>query len=176
MTLTSKTSNSLKKSTSKDKELIEPKSKGPAIREVTRSVASILVALSGLLLLSDKVFSFKLEDNFHFQDTKTFIWVVSQSLSPLLLAFAANFKPYRLSYIIPAYLYFIQLYWVFNPSIQFDDALLHLYAIGFVIVFIFLVRLINIRIYKARFESPEEIGLLKNILDLFIKADAKKSE
>ncbi len=156
-----------------DKESIRQKSKDQVTKEVTRSIASIIVTLSGLLLLSDKVFSFELENNFGFQDTKTLIWVLSQSLSPLLLVFAANFKPYKLSYTIPAYLYFIQIYWVFDPFMRFDDVLLHLYALGFVVIFIFLVRLINIRIYKAHLEKSHNLSLLQNILDLYIKADGK---
>ncbi len=153
---------------------IKEKSKNPVLREAIRAVASILVALSGLPLLSDKVFTFTLENNFGFEDTQTFLWVLTQSVSPLLLVVGANFKPYKLAYIFPVYLYSIQLYWVFDSGLYLDDPLLHVYAFGCVVVFIFLIRLIHIKLYKARQERTSRISLLERILDLYIKIDGEK--
>lgn len=154
-----------------NRESIEKKSKDQVTKEVVRAIASILVALSGLILLSDKVFTFTLENNFGFKSTTAFIWILSQSISPLLLALAANFKPYKLAYTIPVYLYAIQLYWVFDPSIKSDEALLHIYALGCVVIFVLLVWLIRTKIYKAHQERSRRISLLERILDLYIKAD-----
>src|SRR5690606_29619940 len=50
-----------------------------------RITASLLVALSGLILFTDKVTTFGITSNFGFQDTQTFIWALSQSFSPLIL-------------------------------------------------------------------------------------------
>ena len=164
-----------KESVSKNTASTEKKSKDRVLREVVRTIASILVALSGLPLLSDKVFTFTLENNFGFADTQTFIWVLSQSICPLLLILAANFKPYILAYTIPVYLYAIQLYWIFDPTLYFDDPLLHLYALGCVIVFVFLVRLVHIKIYKAHWERTQRISSLERILDLYINKQAREN-
>ncbi len=103
-----------------------------------RFIGSVLVALSGLILFSDKVINIQLSNTYGFKNTSTFIWVLSQSLSPFLMAIAIVFKPYKTAYVIPVYFYAIQLYWVFNPSIQFDNALLQTYAIGVCMGFILL--------------------------------------
>ncbi len=153
---------------------IKEKSKNPVLREAIRAVASILVALSGLPLLSDKVFNFELENDYGFGDAQTFIWVLTQSISPLLLILGANFNPYKLAYTIPVYLYAIQLYWVFDTSLQFDDALLHVYALGCVTVFVLLVRFIHSKLHKARQERASRISLLERILDLYTKIDGEK--
>ncbi len=93
-----------------------------------------MVILSGLILFSDKVTTFGITETYGFNSTKTFIWVITQTLSPLLLCFGGLLKPYKISYSAPLYFYFIQLYWVFNAKeLGLDDVLLHIYAIGFTI-------------------------------------------
>lgn len=106
-------------------------------------LGSILVILSGFILFTDKVTDITLDNNYGFKSTKTFIWVLSQSLGPLIMAFATLLKPYRSSYVIPVYIYFIQVYWVFRPDIQFDDILLQVYALGTCMLFIFLLYLFH---------------------------------
>ncbi|WP_299244080.1 hypothetical protein [uncultured Aquimarina sp.] len=106
-------------------------------------LGSVLVILSGLILFTDKVTNISLDNTYGFKSTKTFIWVLSQSLGPLIMAFATLLKPYRSSYAVPVYIYFIQVYWVFKPSIKFDDFLLQTYAIGTCLLFIFLLYLFN---------------------------------
>lgn len=97
-------------------------------------LASTLVILSGLILFSDKVTTFGITETYGFKSTKTFIWVITQTISPLLLCFGAFLGAYRLSYFAPIYIYFIQLYWVFNArELGLDDGLLHIYALGFCI-------------------------------------------
>ncbi|MDH7444650.1 hypothetical protein [Aquimarina sp. 2201CG14-23] len=123
-----------------------------------------MVILSGLILFSDKVTDFGLTESYGFKSTKTFIWVFTQSLSPLLLCAGAYLKAYRISYTAPVYFYFIQMYWVFNAkALGFDDVLLHVYAFGFCIFsFITLYGLIKVLNYLSR---QNEI-LLKNIRKL----------
>src|SRR5690606_36713218 len=50
-----------------------------------RIFASLLVALSGLDLFTDKVTTFGITSNFVFQYIQTFICALSQSFSPLIL-------------------------------------------------------------------------------------------
>ena len=150
----------------------ETKIKTDIISPKLRVFASVLVVLSGLILFSDKITNFHLDNNYGFKSTKTFIWILSQSFSPLLMAFASILKPYKSSYLVPVYIYFIQIYWVFNPSIKFDDYLLQTYAIGVICIFIGLIYIISkIKPYKSeqmenneKFikETKETIAILKN--------------
>ncbi len=91
-----------------------------------------MVILSGLILFSDKVTTFGITETYGFKSPKTFIWVITQTLSPLLLCFGAYLRAYKISFFAPIYIYFIQLYWVFNArELGLDDVLLHVYALGF---------------------------------------------
>jgi hypothetical protein len=96
--------------------------------------------LSGVILFTDKLTSFSFKNNYGFEDSQTFVWVLCQSLSPIILCLGGMLRPYKVFYHIPLYLYFIQIYWIFDPSIQFDDLLIHVYATGFCIgVFLFTI-------------------------------------
>ncbi|TSE02680.1 hypothetical protein [Aquimarina algiphila] len=155
-----------------EKKFKDPETKDNRINPNLRVFASVLVILSGLILFADKVTNFNLENNFGFKSTKTFVWIFAQSLSPLLMAFASIFKPYKSSYIVPVYIYFIQIYWIFKPTIKFDDYLLQTYAIGVSIIFLGLIYMINKmkpykseqRINNEKFikETKETIAILKN--------------
>src|SRR5690606_1914982 len=125
-----------------------------------RIAASLLVALSGLVLFTDKVTTFGITSSFGFQDTQTFIWALSQSFSPLILILGSCLRPYRIAYTIPGYIYFIQIYWVFHPDIRFDDVFLQVYAIGFVSAFTTLVIVIN---YLFQGERDQEVAYQSNL-------------
>lgn len=129
-------------------------------KEVIRIIGSFIVALSGLILFSDKVLTIQLENNYGFSKTSTFIWILSQSLSPFLLALSILFKPYKTAFVIPIYFYSIQLYWVFNPKIQLDNYLLQTYAIGVSIGFLLLGIMIN-KINKLKNKRELENELFK---------------
>lgn len=76
------------------------------------------------------------------------------------------FKPYKIAITIPVYMYFVQLYWVFNPAIRFDDILLQTYAFGAVFGFIALVVAINWFFHNASDKRQRTIGQLERALDL----------
>lgn len=120
-----------------------------------RLIGSFLIILSGLILFSDKVLTFELENKFGFNKTSTFIWVVSQTLSPILMLLASVFKPYKTSYLIPVYIYTIQFIWIFQPQIRFDNYYLQTYAIGACIGFIALMYVIN-RINNIKTKKEKE--------------------
>lgn len=132
-----------------------------------------MVALSGLILFSDKVLTFELQNNFGFKKTSTFIWVLSQSLSPILILVASLFKPYKTSYLIPVYIYSIQIYWVFKPSIRFDDVLLQTYAFGCSIGFLLLSYMLY-RINKMKSKREKDNDLFKKETKEVIQILAKK--
>lgn len=147
---------------------IKQKSKDQATNNAIRIFASICIALSGLILYSDKVFSFQLENNFGFKSTQTFIWVLSQSVSPLLLILGSVFKPFKVSYTIPLYLYAIQTIWIFNANLRFDDVLMQTYAVGTVIGFVLLTIAINTVLNRTKTINESKITLLEKALDLSI--------
>lgn len=136
------------------------------LKVIIRTFASVLVALSGLILFTDKVTSFEFSNNYGFADTQTLIWVVTQSISPLLIMLGFIFRPYKIAITIPVYMYFIQLYWVFTPGIRFDDILLQTYAIGAVAGFVALVVAINWYFHYASNQRQKTIGQLERALDL----------
>ena len=142
------------------------KLKDPVLRGLIKSTASLIVALSGFILFTDKVIHFELKNNFGFEDSQTFIWAFTQTVSPLLLVLGAVFKPYRLSYAVPVYFYFIQLYWIFNT--QADDTLLHLYALGCSLTFILLIILLDQVLKRAYDLRNSKISFLEKALDLSI--------
>lgn len=131
-----------------------------------RTFASILVALSGLILFADKIFPYELSNNYGFADSQTFIWVFSQTLAPLLLVLGLVFRPYFISITIPVYIYFIQMYWVFSPGVRFDDALLQIYALGTVAGFVTLIAAINWYFHHATNQRQRTISQLEKALDL----------
>ncbi len=121
----------------------EQKLKGLVTKEVaSRFFASLLVALSGLLLYLDKVivfFDVTGGNSYGFADFETFIWVFTQSAAPVLMIIAYPFKPYISSFVIPVYCYAIQIIWIFQPQFTFDHLYLQLYAIGSCLLFIILL-------------------------------------
>ncbi|CAA0230362.1 hypothetical protein [Tenacibaculum maritimum] len=137
-----------------------------------RIFGSVLVALSGIILFADKVTNFHFTNNYGFSDTQTFIWVFSQSISPLIITIANFFKPFKTAYLAPVYFYTIQVYWVFNPSVKFDDYFLQTYAIGVVLsMFLlgYIIRKIN-KIKSRKSKHQEEVlREIKNTISVLKK-------
>jgi hypothetical protein len=135
-----------------------------------RILGSILIALSGLILYADKVVFFQLSNTFGWKDTETFVWAFSQTLSPCILMLGASlFKPYNISYTIPAYMYTIQAVWVFNSNLKWDNELLHMYAFGTVILFVLLTAFIHFILIKYRIKTKQHLTFWQKVLDLKIQ-------
>lgn len=156
--------------------LIEQKSKDPVVRAVIRSIAALLVALSGLMLFADKAIDIELDNTYGFKSTKTFIWVLSQSASPMLLMLGAIFRPWRMAYAIPCYIYTIQVIWVFSPEILLDDWILHLYAAGATAFFVVLIAVSDYGIRKAKLERSKRIMLLESLVEAAFKIKRGRSD
>jgi hypothetical protein len=148
------------------KRLTKTKYDDQVLKATIRTFASILVASSGLMLFADKVLTIEFAELYGFADSQTFIWVFTQSVSPLLLMMGLIFKPYKIAITIPVYMYFVQLYWVFNPAIRFDDLLLQTYAFGAVLGFVALVITINWFFHSVSEKRQRTIGQLERALDL----------
>src|SRR5699024_12211623 len=67
------------------KQWIAEKWNGQATKVGIRIFASFLVALSGLMLFTDKITTFGITSSFGFQDTQTFNWAPAQPFSPFVL-------------------------------------------------------------------------------------------
>ena len=108
-------------------------------RSIKSLLGAFLCVLSVAILFTDKVTTFGLTESYGYKTPETFIWMMTQSLGPIIFAIAAMLRPQRFFYFVPIYIYFIQVYWAFDSSLKVDDPVLHLYAIGFCIgAFIFL--------------------------------------
>ncbi|WP_340067035.1 hypothetical protein [Ascidiimonas aurantiaca] len=147
---------------------IEQKLESPEARAGTRIFASLLIALSGLVPISDKLITLELANTFGFSDTSTFIWSLCQTLTPILMALGAMMKPYKISYSVPVYFYSIQLYWIFRPELRFDNVFTHIYATGCVVAFVLLVIFINNVFQKIDRAKHARIHFLEKALDLSI--------
>ncbi|TYP71532.1 hypothetical protein BD809_109114 [Aquimarina intermedia] len=128
--------------------------------QIKSIIASIVVVFSALVIFIDKITDFGITNSYGYRNVGTFIWMVGQSLSPILLCLGFLLKPYRFSYAFPIYVFFIQLYWVFDHTMKADDPLLHFYAVGFTISIFLIAAIILFTIQSIRTEN--EI-LLKNI-------------
>lgn len=125
-----------------------------------RLLGSFLVVLSVAILFTDKVTTFGLNESYGYRNPETFIWMITQSFGPILLVMGAMLKPYRIFYFVPVYIYTIQIYWVFDHTLQVDNPLLHLYAAGCSVgVFIFL----SIALYLTRQLTRTNRILIRNI-------------
>ncbi|WP_298505344.1 hypothetical protein [uncultured Maribacter sp.] len=114
--------------------------------ENRRVLASIFVALSGLLLYLDKVFlllNIEGSNTFGFSNYSNFIWAFTQSIAPVIMIIGFQFKPYLLSFLIPIYCYAVQIVWIFQPQFYFDEIYLQIYAIGSCLSFLLLMYLIK---------------------------------
>lgn len=111
-----------------------------AVTNTSRSsiVGNLLVALSGFILYSDKVFTWvgltfdipsKWEDAG--MDFPTFVWFLSQTISPGIWALSTRlFKTHIIFHVIPVYCYVLQLYFIFSDFKIVDDTYLQWYVVG----------------------------------------------
>jgi hypothetical protein len=130
-----------------------------------RIFASVIIVFSGLLLFADKFFiNSNFDNNYGFANSNTFVWTICQVISPLLICFFSHFRPYKITYCIPIYIYAIILYWIFNPP-KDDKNYFNAYAIGSIILFVLCVFLYSKYSKKER-ELRKRVTLLESILDL----------
>lgn len=126
------------KSKDRERERELPKRRANDYYELLKSVfSSGIIALSGLILYSDKVLaSINIQFGIpaKFKDTgmdfQTYVWLLSQTISPLLIILGSIMRPFFLSYIIPIYCYCLQLYFIFFDYKLIDDDYIDEYALG----------------------------------------------
>jgi len=128
------------------------------------------------MLFADKIFYFNFSNTHGFADSQTFIWVLTQSLSPLIIVLGALMRPYKITYLVPVYYYTIQLYWIFDPQLTLDDSLLHVYA-GGVCVFVALASVIINNFFNRSIQNrATKINVLEEMLDLSMNIKNKRAD
>jgi hypothetical protein len=141
---------------------------------VKRIVMSVFVVLAGLFLIADKFsiyFNFNLKNNFGFTNTSNLLWFTGVLVSNLLLIFIliTNIKPYKISFIVPIYICFLDIYWVFFTDLYSDTSLFNIYVLGY--SFLFLVCVLVVRSLFVGDVAQEKlrqskITMLESILDM----------
>ncbi|WP_143273638.1 hypothetical protein [Aquimarina sp. MAR_2010_214] len=134
-------------------------------------IGTFLIVLSGVILYLDKIFqiigfSVDIQDDYY--DFTTFIWVMCQSISPLIiiLVLGTNLKPLRISYTIPLYCYCLQIYYIFFDLDVIDDKhYTPYYAIVTTILMYFIM--VGLRLLFNYWNSLKqtEIEILQSIVD-----------
>ena len=138
----------------------------------TRLVGTVFITLSGILLYLDKILVFSGVDsdsNFGFTTFYNFIWVLTQSVAPILLIIGSYFRPYKSSFLVAIYCYAVQIVWIFNPQ-HYDDLLFTLYSsFGLFIIILAIVILINriIQMFnQKKSEDQEFIDDTREVLEI----------
>jgi hypothetical protein len=129
-----------------------------------RLFSSLLVATAGVMLICDKLFYFHFENNFGYNNSQTLAWTFAQMFVPIIIILCGFLNPYKIAYLVPVYIYSIQIYFIFSSDTN-DKSLMHLYAIGSVICFLITVFVFNI-IFKKEENLRERVTLLESVLDL----------
>ena len=127
--------------------LIDPEAKGAE----NRTLGSVIIAFSGILLFSDKILeALGIEgcNTFGFTSFSNFVWVFTQSIAPVVMIIGFLLRPYIFSLLIPIYCYTIQIIWIFHPDMYYDDPFLHAYATGACLIFSLLMLLIFLSKYS----------------------------
>lgn len=134
-------------------------------------IGNALIALSGFVLYSDKAMAFinmSLEVPERWakvgMDWQTYVWFLSQTISPVLIIFGSILRPRTIMYIVPIYCYMLQLYWIFLDYQMVDDTYLQVYVVGTTVLVasaIFLLRWLLIKRIQDKIEVAKS-KILKN--------------
>ena len=141
---------------------------------IKRLIASFLVLVSGMILLSDLFVSYyniEFKNIYGFNSTTNFVFWLSMMVSQLLLIIAAQFKPYRISYLAPIYIISLSLYWIFFSNDYDNKSYFNIYVLGFSVALLVVISLISMIMNKEKIEAEQKnakLKLLENIFDLTV--------
>lgn len=135
-----------------------------------RFFGTFLVVISALITYTDKL-GFELDYNFEYNSTTNFIYALTTTLSPIILAIGANFRPLRISFIFPIFIYSANLFWVLSDN-KSDMGYSYHYAFAVVICFILLILFVDKFIKKEKYYK-NKVSLLEALLDLKIAIHEK---
>ncbi len=137
---------------------------------LSRVLGSFFILLCSISVTFEKLFDFYFDNCYGFQEEDTLVWMVSQTLTPIILVITRPLKPFAICYLFIIYFFSIQLYWIFDPNIPIYLYKVQLYAAGSVAIFILSTYLISkIKIKESRLRKKQEAMLIEGqrFLDLF---------
>ncbi|QCX01225.1 hypothetical protein FGM00_14305 [Aggregatimonas sangjinii] len=118
-----------------------------SLNERTSVVASIIIALSGLILYLDKAMvnvdvEALMPDKFveNQIDPSFFIWLVGVTVSPLLIIVGSILKPYFYAYIVPIYCYVLQFYFILIDYSLVDNGYSYSYSFGITVILLLIMQ------------------------------------
>ncbi|MVO09781.1 hypothetical protein GOQ30_11485 [Flavobacterium sp. TP390] len=141
---------------------------------IKRLIASFLVLVSGMILLSDLFVSYyniEFKNIYGFNSTTNFVFWLSMMISQFLIIIAAQFKPYRISYLAPIYIISLSLYWIFFSNDYDNKSYFNIYVLGFSLALLVVISLISMIMNKEKVETEQKnakLKLLENIFDLTV--------
>ena len=119
-----------------------------SLNERTSFIASLIIVLSGLVLYADKAMmgvdigAFipnKFVENG--VDPATFVWIVGQTVSPMLIIAGSILKPHFYAYIVPIYCYILQFYFILIDYSLVDNGYSYWYSLGIAAVLLLIMQL-----------------------------------
>ena len=147
----------------------------------TRIVGSFIICFSALLLCADKLVQylpFEIKEIHGFSSLEDYVWVLMQSVAPLVIIVGTLFKPFKITYLVPTYVYCLQLSWSLSENTN-DHYLANAYAMGIFCTLMFsvlyILNKIDKRYKKIRSEELEFIEESKEVLEI-LKAKILKEE
>ncbi len=134
-------------------------------------IGSLLVILSGVILYADyliSLFGITIDYEFkYYSSLETAVWLLSNTISPLLIVLAIPFKPRTWSYVLPVTAFTIQGMFILNDEMLADKSYFWLYTIILVVALsvslFFLKRLagmINRRVAKLTAVIQQLVGYI----------------
>lgn len=145
---------------------------------VLRYIATFLLLLSGLTNYLDKLvyfFDIKLDNNFGFNSSADFAYALSVTISPILISVASFFKPFKIGYLFPLYVYLCDLsFWLFSSN-KTDYGYSYIYGAIFTLLFAFSFILLRKRIKVIENAKHKNIAL-EELLELSIEIISKKNK
>ena len=125
-----------------------------------------------MILLSDAVVShydIQIKNTYGFNSASNYVFFASQWIAFYLVIIASQFRPYRISYIVPIYIVSLSFYWLYFTN-EFDNkSYFSIYVFGFsllLLIVISVIALLNKEEEKVNNEKKTKLELLENIFDL----------
>ncbi|MDB4293334.1 hypothetical protein N9954_08000 [Maribacter sp.] len=120
----------------------------PSINERTSFIASLFIVLSGLVLYADKALmgvdiGALMPEKFveNGVDPATFVWIVGQTVSPLLIIAGSILKPHFYAYLVPIYCYVLQFHSILFDLNIVDDGYSYWYSLGITAILLFIIQI-----------------------------------
>ncbi len=137
--------------------------------QLKSAIGTLLIVLSGLVLYLDKLFVYfdiTLDNLYGWPSTGDLVWAVCQTVSPLLILVAAFLRPYIFGVVVPCFCYALQLGFVFDANMAFDDHLVWVYLVGSIILVLVVIYSLKKRLEDLNFlkEMEYQNAIDENIL------------